>query len=184
MLHSNTQKQEKTLIQEKVNEVNSSQYVAFLSSITISDYKQLLKNDTHEYYLFASNQCTIYPLPQNKLKNILSSQGLALLEDILRKVKCKEFKDSALDYSICPQNSGYWMALKNSRWFGVSTYWEAGIEGSLNTFFNKCIEGRFEKADNRLTTSPCVFIVEASEFEDGWCYTKSGSLYKLNKKSL
>lgn len=167
------------VIQETINRLNSHPNV-LCSNIDLSniDYKQLLKEDSHEYYLFAFQQYTIKPLPGNVLNDVLSSKGVELFNSIVQKVKDRAFKDSFLTYEVCMDRSGNWFAAESSPWYGKSEYWEDGILGAFVTWNNNFINGNSEK-QGAICTSTCIFIVEPTETEDGWCYTKSGSLYKL-----
>lgn len=169
--------EEKQLLEQKIAQVNSSPHI-LMSNLPQSDCKLLLKPDSHEYYLFAMYQHTIIPLPGNNIRDILTQDGLTLYEQVLQKVKDGLFKDTFFEHKIQKGQSGRWFALENSPWFGKSEYCEKGIVGAFCTWQNSYVHGLAEK-QGMISTSPCIFLMESSNIQDGWCYTKSGSLYKL-----
>jgi hypothetical protein len=154
----------------------------------MTDYRNFLKPETQEYYLFSSYQYTVKALPGNNLKDILSQEGLKLFDELNQQVHREEVvKHPLLNYKLSHSNSGPWESDQNSLWYSSPNNFEPEIRGILNTFNNVCVQGNVAFVDSRwkigeiVTTSPCVFIVEPTATEDGWCYTKSGSLYVLNK---
>ena len=171
--------EENNLLTKKIAEINSSPHL-LVTNTHQSEYKSLLKSESHEYYLFSMLQCTISPLPGNDIKCVLSKKGLELYEEVSKKVKDGLFKDTFLEHQLEKGNSGPWFALENSPWFGKSKYIEDGFVGSFNSWNNTHIHGVSEK-QGRISTSTCIFVINSTSDEEGWCYTKSGSLYKLNK---
>ena len=171
--------QENKLLEEKFNQLATCSHVLFTKT-SQSDFKQFLKSDSEEYFRFALNQCTILPQPGNNLMDILTEKGQDLYNQILQKVKGRLFKDTISEYTIQHGESGKWFALENSPWFDKCKPFGNGITGTFHSWQNVQINGFAEK-QGRITTSSCVFFVQATESEDGWCYTKSGSLYNLKK---
>ena len=179
--HQKQEKSEQQLIEEKINKFKENTHILITETST-SNFKQLLKSDSKEYFLFAFSQCTISPLPGNNLNDILSEKGHELYNQVLKKVKDCVFKDTISNYSIQNIESGKWFALENSPWFDKCKPYGDGITGTFHSWQNIQIKGFAEKhAFSFINTSSCVFFVEATDNDDGWCYTKSGSLYKLIK---
>lgn len=145
---------------------------------------QYVKPDTKEYYYITSDQITI---PYNSLnesyETILSEKGLELLQNIKEKVEKGEFKDTFVKYRVDLENSGSWFGNASSPFYNPTD-----CKGCLNSWGNIVIRGYTQElldnlhgnnpsySDLTMKTSPVVF------YTNQWCYTKSGSLYKLEEK--
>lgn len=147
---------------------------------------KLLRKDCKEYYHVSMSQHTVRPLypPEAPIESILSEEGLKKYKFISSRIKqsielspsslCNEiFKDEFVEYSFNATASGSWFANKDSQYYD-SNY----LQGILNCWNDICISGWTNKHPKGLSTSPVIFINE----KDGWCITKSGSLYKLGTR--
>lgn len=159
----------------------------------------LLKSDSQEYYMFSSFQKTIIPInneseridtSSSSLEKILSDKGLIIYEHAKTLADMNDFKDEFIEYRFDRSNSGSWFGDENSFWYDKQTMYEKGTKGSFNTWNNINIIGKTKHSGEKfVTTSPCVFIIhecneEEGNEEKGWCYTFSGSLYKLSGKPM
>ncbi len=167
----------------------------FLKKVMAYD---LIKPGTLEMYEVCECQYSVfnlykYPKGGKTLVEILNYIGQKLYEFVLEKVAKNEFTDELTDYVMTYENSGMWHANEMSEYFDPSNE----MKGCLNSFNNRHITGFSKKNNNMMTTSACIFIMnggenggvndeENDEENDGvndrdikWCFTKSGSLYKL-----
>lgn len=135
--------------------------------------KELLKPGTKEMYETCELQHTVYSIDGNKLSSILNDAGVQLYATVLVKVNNQEFKDTISDYRLIERHSGMWVADQNSPFHDTS---EEGCNGCLNSWNNRAIHGYLTSMSKYVTTSPCIFITQ------DWCYTTSGSLYRLENK--
>jgi hypothetical protein len=150
----------------------------------------MLKSDSQEYYMFSSFQKTIVPINNEEdnidtkvssLENILSDKGMIVFEHAKTLAEMNHFKDEFIEYRFDRSNSGSWFGDEDSVWFDKQTLYEKGTKGSFNTWNNINIIGKTIKSgDKFISTSPCVFIVNGTKGNKGWCYTSSGSLYSLS----
>lgn len=139
----------------------------------------LLKKGTREFYEACEMQYTL-PIDThmtNDIRDILNEKGLALYNDVLEKVNRKEFKDTYSKYFVDSYNSGMWHANKDSPFFDQAE----NVVCCLNTFRNRKIQGLNQRVNKVFTTSCCIFYKDSTD-DDGWCYTASGSLYRLQEK--
>lgn len=134
--------------------------------------KELLKPNTKEMYETCEWQHTVWPLDGHGLSDVLNDDGVTLYAKVLVKVNQHQFKDTISDYQIDYKHSGMWVADKSSPFHDESEQ----CNGCLNSFNNKAIVGISKTHSKYITTSPCIFITP------NWCYTKSGSLYKLENQ--
>lgn len=130
---------------------------------------ELLKEDTEERYNACEAQYTIILEKDNRLEDVLNEQGLRLYLAVLRKVEAQEFKNVLVPYAVEFGHSGMWHCNKKSPFFDA----KEGVCAFLNTFRNKLVVGYVKEMNKILSTSACIFVTEE------WCYTRSGSLYKL-----
>lgn len=126
---------------------------------------------------------TEYITESEKILDILNDKGKEIYNLILEKVERKEFKDTFTKYAYTSNHSGAWFPDKKSKFYDT----EESINAYLNTFKNVTIVGNsVEKGP--IQTSVILFfkdsIVENGEIKEyGWCYSKSGSLYRLGIKT-
>ena len=143
--------------------------------------ERYLKKDTFEYYLVANQQYSIYPVEWNntvpKLEDILNKDGLRLLIYVQMNVAKNNFKDTILNFNVDPSQSGRWYDTPESSY--SSFYNKGNIGCTLNSWKNMVITGKSEASNERITTSPCIFINQ----DEGWCFTLSGSLYRLKNET-
>jgi hypothetical protein len=130
--------------------------------------KELLKPNTREIYEACEWQYTILPLDENKLSDILNDYGVKFYANVMLSVNAKEFKDTIYNPQFANKHSGMWIADKSSPY-----HKDDECLGCLNSWTNVVVSGRSEVHDKDIVTSPCIFITS------DWCYTRSGSLYKL-----
>lgn len=140
-----------------------------------------VKPDTHEHYHFSLGQYTLYPT--DKFVPLLTDKGKSLLESVQKKVQNKEYKGEIVEYKLNWDRSGSWFAKPESEFYGTARTpgSDPNLKGCYNCRDNITITGR--TTDGKpITTSCCVFICD-TEGQENWCYTLSGSLYKLGKKT-
>jgi len=143
--------------------------------------------DTHEHYHFSLGQYTLYPT--DKYLPLLTDKGKQLYETVMTKVRNGEYKGEIVEYSLNWDRSGPWFAKPESRFYGTAKTPDSDstIQGCYNCRDNITITGK--TADGKpITTSCCIFICdqegqEGQTSQANWCYTLSGSLYKLGKKT-
>jgi len=133
-----------------------------------------VKTDTESYYGLCSEQVTIPKDENNSYESILNEEGLREFNRVQELVANNAFKNTFVKYRLARGNSGTWFNDKTSSFYKPEYY------SALNTFSNVLIEGVLQdmsdeeiSSDKVLTTSPVIF------YTDNWCYTRSGSLYKL-----
>jgi len=147
----------------------------FLQEVMAYD---LMKPGTLEMYEVCECQYSVFPLVNEEkgardIYEILNHTGVKLYTFVLDKILKNEFVDEFTEFCVTTSNSGMWHADESSGYFDPAEH----IRGCLNTFQNQRIQG-ISKAKNKvLTTSVCIFIANKEQVK--WCFTKSGSLYKL-----
>ena len=136
-----------------------------------------IRQDSEEYYFLSDGQYSLFPF--SRYESVLNEEGKELLDRVRRMVKEMSFKNEIHPYSRISEHSGGWRSDQLSPHYGKphpNTVPNDNIQGIWNTWNNVCIQG--VASDNKpITTSACIFIFE----DEGWCYTASGSLYKLTK---
>ena len=131
--------------------------------------EMFLEPESPEFFWRCSNQVSLYPTRSKSLFAILNDDGKELYQSIKDLYLKSEPKKTFQTYSVCPQESGNWFADKTSKFwnedFGVA---------SIHSFENRIVLGKTASGE-WFTTSPCIFI----DTDEGWCFTRSGSFYKL-----
>lgn len=131
-----------------------------------------VKSETLEYYHMASDQYTVQPYTdESSLTDILTQEGLKLLNDTQELYDRSGWKDVLGKYGTEIANSGFWSPDKESR------YYENDCT-CLNSWHNLLVTGYSQSLRHFITTSPIIFITTQ------WCLTKNGSLYKLEGEKL
>ena len=156
-----------------VDHMNKHDHLLILTNPSDPNHttSKLLKKDSLEYYKLCLFQVTIQPEnPDTPLKDILSEYGLMVYEYACNLAKIGA-KDEFMEYTLEQSNSGAWFTDKESPYFDPD---ECGF---FNSFKNIIVVGKTKntKEDQFTTTSPCIFVNK----EEGWCYTRSGNIYKL-----
>ena len=128
-----------------------------------------LKPDCEEYYRCCSEQVTMHPRYSQSLDEILNDAGKELYQKIKEKANNTIPKKEFEMYCIIPVRSGSWFSDQTSKYHG-------GVKATFNSFENLAVWGKSE--NDYYQTSPCFFI----NVNEGWCYTKSGSFYKLKSE--
>lgn len=137
----------------------------------------LLEPTTKEMYGCCESQYTILLCEGNTLEDVLNKRGMELLQKVREKVKLSQFKDTISSYTVINSRCGMWVANKQSKYYDPSE----GIEGYLCGWNNRKISGQ-SKHQGGIITSTCIFIDESGTDGCKWCYTYSGSLYKIQNK--
>lgn len=152
-----------------------------MSEIDTGRYvRDWIKPDVAEWYFSASTQCYM----NKKLLPVMNEKGKKKYEEVLALVRDKKFKNEFVTYRIDPALSGSWYADPMSKFFKMDNpIAEKGTLGMINTWLNVVIVGTLANGEI-VTSSPCIFISEKDNDSDEvkWCYTSSGSLYKLGTK--
>jgi len=159
-----------TLVKEEADDF--SQFVAFCKPVYGAPHDapaaKYMLLDTDEFATVSDSMITV---PQRKGSNsgtydrVLNEHGKQLLEETLRLVAGKQFKDVLSNYTLEVSLSGYWRDEKTGMQY-------------LNTHNNLFVTGdlRSDPA-RRVDTSMIVFYDESGG--SGWALTNSGSLYAL-----
>ena len=134
--------------------------------------KYFLKPDSEEFYWCSNYQFSIHPKNNNKLSDVLNEDGKVLYNNI-RKLVLSSIPQKTIDvYTLEYVNSGSWFADQTSKYYLNAN---DKIKGAFNSFDNISIKGRIIGTKTWINTSPCIFV----NIEEGWCFTKNGSIYKL-----
>lgn len=133
----------------------------------------LYERNSIEWYYSGSNQSFI----NVKSLGALNEKGRKLYDDVLLKVQNQDYKNEFVKFYTQRELSGSWYADPTSTFYDITNKNnpmtdQESISGLINTWNNVCVIGTVANGES-LTTSPCIFI------SDKWCYTSSGSLYKL-----
>lgn len=156
---------------------------------------ELLKDYTKEKYDVCELQYTIYKENEegiivttpSEIMDILNEDGKDIYNLVLKKVEEGIYKDVFTKYSILREHSGVWIANKDPEYEQYAKHLE-GVNATLNSFRNIRITGLSESLQKVIDTSVCLFFnrskIDDNEniIEDGWCLTRSGSLYKLKQE--
>lgn len=130
------------------------------------------------------NTIIIDMLPEN-IEKILSNDGKnffdyvkALVEIEKKSLKRNVFSNHRFERSL----SGSWFENENSKWYKKYEGHDKNVKGCINTRNDIVIVGRLHgnktNEDSLFrSTSPCIFICKTKNEKEGWCYTKSGSIY-------
>ena len=103
--------------------------------------------------------------------DILTEEGIKLLNETNLNFSEGEYKDTFTKYAISRSISGFWSADQSSVYYDPDE-----PHTSLNSWTNISVQGWSQTRQCRLITSPVILITEE------WCLTRSGSLYKLGQK--
>lgn len=140
--------------------------------------RELLTPGTKEMYNCCEWQYSIILCPGSTFEDVLNTRGMKMLRRAREMVKANQFNDTIYEYHTLFEASGLWTADQQSQ------YHSGKITASLCSLNNICVSGTSGKEHdakkNVISTSACVFINE----QEGWCYTQSGSLYKINKNKM
>lgn len=163
----------------------------------MSTAHKYIKKDSVQSYFLSRNQYSIHPFQfgapatiectDEEPKNVittedLNEEGIVLLNKVLNMVKNEEYKDVINDSYLVRSTSGYWEVDDASPYFGTphpNLHAGENIKKVLNMWNNVNVTGVGSKG--HMETSACIFVNEGTREKDGWCYTRSGSLYKLVK---
>lgn len=129
--------------------------------------KKYLNEPSKEYYLTSNGQKTIY-LSEPNNPNMLNANGIKIYNEIQDKIKNNQYNETITNYAIMPSPSGMWINDANSDYYDPRQ-----PTAVLNTFNNVVIYGVKKGTHEVILTS--IIQMYSSE----WCYTLSGSLYKL-----
>ncbi len=124
-----------------------------------------------EYYNASNNQNTIYISNDNI--SMLNNEGLNLYNSIQQKINSNNFTNKITSYILMYTESGMWINDINSAYYDIT---RASVE--LHTFNNIKIYG-MNKDKNEPILSSIVIMYGLT-----WCYTTSGSLYKLENNMI
>jgi hypothetical protein len=134
-----------------------------------------------EWYFSSSSQCYM----DKKALQVMNEKGKRKYEEVLALVRDKKFKNEFVTYRIDHERSGSWYANPMSKFFNMDhPMAEKGTLGMMNTWNNIVIAGTLLNGE-KVVSSPCVFMSDDTTDNDNavkWCYTSSGSLYKLGTK--
>ena len=131
----------------------------------------LLKENCLEYFLCSIDQITTKPHnKKTNYKDILNKEGLKIYEKICEKIKKKEFKDEISIKEIYTHQSGTWCADEESPFYNKNDN-----KMILNTYNNCSFIGVLKEKE--IITSTILMY----NIDENWCFTISGSLYKLVK---
>ena len=126
--------------------------------------KQLLREDTVEYYYVADDQYTI----KGDYPNILNETGLGIFNDILNKIKREEFKGTFTKTTLIPYRSGIW----HRNLEHIAHKMDNNTHRTVLCTWNNCkLVGILNGKET--TTNILQF------YTPWWVYTLSGNLYKI-----
>lgn len=134
--------------------------------------KVYLDKDSREYYLASNHQVTIF-IPDENKSDILSKEGILLLNFIKSKITNNEFLKIIVDYLPLYTESGMWINDVKSKYYVDN---KDNIVASLNSFNNVKIYGIIKNTQEIIVTS------EVLMYSNDWCYTVGDNLYKLENK--
>lgn len=134
-----------------------------------------LNSDTKEYYFLSVSQYTLYPIED--YVSSLNVKGKLLYEYVKEQANNNNYKTEIVEYYLERENSGGWFCDPTSKFYNTENKLtdDPNIQGIFNTLNNIVIVGILSTGQP-ISTSCCVFICNE------WCYTSSGSLYKLGKR--
>lgn len=134
---------------------------------------QLLKPGTEEHYRMSLGQITVFAYGDHKLENILTEDGLALLQEIEDKVENKEHKDILTEARVKDRRTGSWTKDREHRYYKDNIdACSKESEMMMCSWDDKAIEGK-NRDGVEITTS----IIRLMNLREGWVYTYTGSLY-------
>ena len=131
-----------------------------------------VKDTSKFYFQSTSGQRTIYSTEDEKLEEILNKEGIELYQKVLKKVENEEYKDTLQSLNIIHQNPGIWVPNESSPHYNPKEH-----QRHYSDLSNLVVMGFAINKGSNITTSTLIFLT------NDWCYTFSGSLYKLEKKS-
>lgn len=133
--------------------------------------RALLNKSSKEYYNASNYQHTIHI--QNNNTSILNNEGLSLYNNIQEKINANNFNNTIIDYMVMHTESGMWINDNNSNHYDITR-----AIAELNTLNNVKIYGMNKEKNEPILTSTIIMYSEL------WCYTLSGSLYKLENNII
>ena len=128
--------------------------------------RALLNKSGKEYYNASNYQYSIHI--QNNNINMLNSEGIILYNNIQKKINANNFTDTIINYMVMHTESGMWINDNNSDYYDITR-----AIAELNTSNNVKIYGMNKEKNEPILTSTVIM------YSESWCYTLSGSLYKL-----
>lgn len=132
---------------------------------------QYVDKDSKEFYSLAADQVTI-PKRKGSYDLVLSTEGILKFRELSCRAINGPFTDTIQQYYLATDNSGPWFADKSS------PHYVHGSGGCLNSWNNVRITGwRYLNGIKTPISTSCVLF-----YTDTWCYTKSGSFYKLGEQ--
>ena len=139
-----------------------------------------VQENTQQHYFLANEQISLYPL--SEYTDVLTEKGQKYLTYCQQLADANEFKGEFVEYYVEFIRTGSWFADKTSQFYNTKhPFLDGEVEGAWCTWRNACVVG-LTSSGKPMKTSACVILMNEG---DGvhWCYTYSGSMYKLGKEA-
>lgn len=131
----------------------------------------LLKDDTLEAYECSTTQYTITPMDNHSYIEILNEDGLNLLMKIFKRLRNGIYYDVLSNYKFLPSPSGEWIRDTDNPYSKEDAL---DLDYYEETWNNYRVQGDKKNGDTIKTN-----ILRFYDKDDGWAYTISDHLYKL-----